>query len=99
MGTREGVGEGCSQASGGEGGGRAPGARTLDRGQQAAHTAGPGGKNDGEVGNRRRKRRKRDKGEGVSPPQGRGRHNRSPTNWRTHPPSCNDKNVNDVTGK
>lgn len=38
--------------------------------------------------------RKRGKGEAASPPQGRGRHNRSPTNWRMHHPSCNDKHVN-----
>lgn len=38
--------------------------------------------------------RKRGKGEAASPPQGRGRRNRSPTNWRMHHPSCNDKHIN-----
>lgn len=38
--------------------------------------------------------RKRGKEGAASPPQGRGRRNRSPTNWRRHRPSCNDKNIN-----
>lgn len=36
--------------------------------------------------------RKRGKGVAASPPQGRGRRNRSPTNWKMRHPSCNDKN-------
>lgn len=46
----------------------------------------------------RRRRRKRGKAGAASPPRGRGIRNRSPTSWRRHRLSCNDKNTRVLWG-
>lgn len=93
-----GVGVGCSHSGGWEVTGRE--ARIRDWERLDAYPEVLGCRNGGEGASRkskrrrRRKMRKRGKGEVASPPQGRGRRNRSPTNWRMHHPSCNDKHIN-----
>lgn len=46
----------------------------------------------------RRRRRKRGKVGAASPPRGRDIRNRSPTSWRRHRLSCNDKNTRVLWG-
>lgn len=53
-----------------------------------------------EKSRRRNRRRKRNRGKvgEASPPQGRDIRNRSPTSWRRHRLSCNDKNTRVLWG-
>ncbi len=91
------MGVGCSQSGEWEVTGQK--ARIRDWERRDAYPEVLGCRNGGEGARRkskrrRRKMRKRDKGEVASPPRGRDRRNRSPTNWRMHHRSCNDKHIN-----
>lgn len=85
--------------------GTGQGAQIRGWGQRDAYPEVFGCGNGGEGASRkskrrrkRRKKRKRGKGEAASPPLGRGRRNRSPTNWRMHRLNCNDRNISDSSG-